>query len=290
MQASPPQPAGVSHKARRLTVDNWLGACDRKRRQLFPAEPVVEGHPLARACHALAEGVAAFGDDNCATAFERAVPWLDEPTPYLDLRAVALLAAVSFAEATRQGAAAERAVRWAQEIYAVRCGGILPDRRGSSIVHLWGHLQECALAEAGIYFRRPEWIEAALTSAERLLIPAVEFAFPALTSIAFDVSCTVRGLEALGTATSDARLRGMRTSGGPGSTAATRPARQCSTANGVSRTTGSTMESSTPTQAPNPTSKRAWHSRRPEDSGNAHLRCGRAAATSPHDTGRVAKR
>lgn len=160
---------------------------------------------LARACHALADGVAAFGDQASAAAFERAMPWLDEPTPYLDIRAVALLAAIRYAEGTASGAADERAIRWADELHAARWQGILPDRRGSATVHLWGHLQECALAEAGVHFGRQEWIDAARASAERLLIPAVELGFPGPTSIAFDVSCAVRGLDALGRATGDAR-------------------------------------------------------------------------------------
>ena len=182
---------------------NFISKWDGTKNMVGRTSADPYGPWLARACQALADGVAAFSDQDCASAFERAMPWLDEATPYLDVRAVALLAALRYAEATRSGAAAERAVRWADEIYATRWQGILPDRRGSSTVHLWGHLQECALAEAGTYFRRPEWVEAARASAERLLIPAVELKFPGPTSIAFDVSCAVRGLLAVGTATGD---------------------------------------------------------------------------------------
>lgn len=184
---------------------NFISRWDGTKNMVGRTSADPYGPWLARACHALADGVAAFGDQDCAPAFERAMPWLDEATPYLDVRAVALLAALRYTEATRSGAAAERAIRWADEIYATRWQGILPDRRGSSTVHLWGHLQECALAEAGAYFRCREWVEAARASAERLLIPAVDLKFPGPTSIAFDVSCAVRGLGAVGRATGDDR-------------------------------------------------------------------------------------
>jgi hypothetical protein len=184
---------------------NFISSWDGTKNMVGRTSADPYGPWLARACHALADGVAAFGDQGCTAAFERAMPWLDEATPYLDVRAVALLAALRYREATRSGAAAERAIRWADEIYSARWQRILPDSRGSSTVHLWGHLQECALAEAGAYFGRPEWIEAARASAERLLIPAVDFGFPGPRSIAFDVSCAVRGLAAVGKATGDAR-------------------------------------------------------------------------------------
>ena len=182
-------------------ISTWEGTKNMVGRT--SADPY--GPWLARACHALADGASAFGDRDCAAAFERAMPWLDETTPYLDVRAVGLLAALRYGEATGSGAAIERALLWAGEIYASRWHGILPDMRGSSTVHLWGHLQECALADAGAYFGRAEWIEAARTSAERLLIPAVDLEFPGPTSIAFDVSCAVRGLQAVGKATGDGR-------------------------------------------------------------------------------------
>ena len=160
---------------------------------------------LARACDALAAATATFGDQACAVAFERAMPWLDEPTPYLDVRAVALLAALRYHEGTGSRSAGARAHLWADELYASRCDGILPNRIDCTTVHLWGHLQECALATAGTAFNRPDWIEAARASTERLLIPAVERSFPAERSIAFDVSCVSRGLNALHRATGDTR-------------------------------------------------------------------------------------
>ena len=54
----------------------------------------------ARAMHALAHGVATFGVPEYAERFERGLPWLDRPTPYLDVRAVAILAVLEYWSAT----------------------------------------------------------------------------------------------------------------------------------------------------------------------------------------------
>jgi hypothetical protein len=164
---------------------------------------------LARACLALVEGAVTFGSDECSRALARAMPWLDEPTRYLDIRAVALLAALVEHGATGSAPSGDRAERWADELYDSRCRGILPDTRGSAEIHLWGHLQECALAEAGLAFGRRDWVDAARESADTLLVPAAVAAFPAFRSIAFDVSCTVRGLDAVGRATGDNRYHRM---------------------------------------------------------------------------------
>ncbi|MFN0093861.1 MAG: hypothetical protein ACKVVT_03665 [Dehalococcoidia bacterium] len=160
---------------------------------------------LARACEALAAGGRAFEDERCTQALRRAIPLLRLPTPHLDLRAVALLAALEFPPATEPVELAGCASSWAQEIFDSRIGALLPDARDSSAVHLWGHLQECALAEAGLRFGRADWTRAAQASSDLLLVPAAESAFPEHTSIPFDVSCTVRGLESVGRATGEGR-------------------------------------------------------------------------------------
>ncbi|MBI5289803.1 MAG: hypothetical protein HY873_12600 [Chloroflexi bacterium] len=186
---------------------NFIADWDGRRQLDTPTSRPGNGPWHARGMHALASGFSAFGDERCAAAFESGFAVLDQPTPYLDVRAVAILAALEFWRATGSRHVAERAVAWAEEIVAARIGDVLPDRAGDPDIHLWGHLQEAALARIGSEFGRDDLVRAAARSANTVLAPAAEDAFPASTSLAFDVSSTVAGLDAVATATEEARYR-----------------------------------------------------------------------------------
>ena len=99
--------------------------------------------------------------DEWEERFRRGLRWLDGPMPYLDVRAVCVLAALEHwrATATRLRSA-ERALAWSAEIAAQRGtdNRLLNARRVESI-HLWGHLQEAALAEAGSALDQPDLVE-----------------------------------------------------------------------------------------------------------------------------------
>ncbi len=166
-----------------------------------------DGPWVARALHALACGVSAFGDANCAESFEKGLPWLDRATPYLDVRAVCVLASVEYWRTTRADDVAARGLTWAKEIADAARNNVLPNEVGSAQNHLWGHLQEAALGDAGMALGRPDLVEAARRSAEAVLIPAVEKRFPGPRVLPFDVSCVVRDLDAVAAATGEFRYR-----------------------------------------------------------------------------------
>lgn len=159
----------------------------------------------ARAMHALARGVAVLGDTDLAAHFERGLPWLDQPAPYLDVRAVAVLAALEYWQATGHRATGDRALRWAEEIAASFSLGRLPNALGVAEVHLWGHLQEVALARAGVAFGRPEFTRLARASVETVFVPVVERGFPQRRVLPFDVSCAVLALDAVAEASGEQR-------------------------------------------------------------------------------------
>lgn len=58
-------------------------------------------------------------------------------------------------------------------------GSVLPDEADNSEVHLWGHLQEAALARIGLAFDRDDLIQATARSADELLSPVALRAFAA---------------------------------------------------------------------------------------------------------------
>jgi hypothetical protein len=100
---------------------------------------------------------------------------------------------------------ADRAVAWSHEIASHSSGSSLLNAAGVQPIHLWGHLQEAALAETGSLLGQQELVECARASAEALLLPAVESGFDFDRVLPFDVSCTVAGLAAVARATSDER-------------------------------------------------------------------------------------
>ena len=159
----------------------------------------------SRAMHALAAGVTVFGGTEYIESFERGLPWLDRPCPYLDVRAVCVLACLEYWAATGKPAVAERALSWSEEIAASRLGDLLPDMAGEPNIHLWGHLQEVALVRAALAFDRPDLARVAQASADAVLVSAVDRAFTAPTTIPFDVSCTIHALTAVAEVTRDVR-------------------------------------------------------------------------------------
>jgi hypothetical protein len=184
---------------------NFIGDWEGRRQLDTPTSRPGGGPWHARGLHALACGVAAFGDDRYVRAFEAGLPALDRPMPYLDVRAVGVLAALEFSRATGARPVAARALAWAEEIAAARIGDVLPDRAGVAAIHLWGHLQEVALARAGTEFGRDDLIQVAARSADAVLAPAAQRAFAGPRALPFDVSSTVAGLDAVAAATGDAR-------------------------------------------------------------------------------------
>jgi hypothetical protein len=180
---------------------DWTGRRNRSGRTSHAGGPAWQ----ARALHALACGVGLLGGDEWDERFRRALPWIDDGMPYLDVRAVCVLAALEHWRATGATASADRALAWSSEIAAHPSGGGLLNAAGAQPIHLWGHLQETALADTGQALGQRQLVECARTSAESLLLPAVESAFDFVRVLPFDVSCTVSGLAAVGRATSDAR-------------------------------------------------------------------------------------
>ena len=160
----------------------------------------------ARALHALAWGSSTFGGAEWHERFTRGLPWVCGVMPYLDVRAVCVLAALHHWQATGDASLAKQADAWAMEIARERSGHSLLNATGVQPIHLWGHLQETALAETGRVFGRPEFVEIARASAEALLIPAADWCSTAPCVLPFEVSCIVSGLATVARSTEDPRF------------------------------------------------------------------------------------
>ena len=205
---------------------NFIADWNGRRQVHTPTSRPGGGAWQARGMHALACGTATFDDGGYAEAFESGLAALDRPTPYLDVRAVCVLAALKYWQTTGARHVAARALVWADEIYKGRIGDVLPDRAGSAEVHLWGHLQEAALARVGAEFGRDDLVQAAARSAGAVLAPAAQHAFAGRRAVPFDVSSTVLGLDAVAAATGDAHyvaLAGLARAWFDGRNAASKP-------------------------------------------------------------------
>jgi hypothetical protein len=93
---------------------------------------------------------------------------------------------------------------WADEVASCNVEGVLmnnPDERG--IPHLWAHLEEGALAEAGGLLGDSGLIEIASQSAMSLFAPLVHTGFDLPSVTPYDVASAVYGLDRLATVTGD---------------------------------------------------------------------------------------
>lgn len=188
---------------------NFIEGWDGKRQLSSPTSRPGGGPWQGRAMHALGRAFAVFGSESYGTAFERGLRALSEPTPYLDMRALNAIAVFEYGQATGSTSANTLALRWAESIAACRIDDILPDIEGQTTIHLWGHLQEAAVARIGASAGRKDLVRVAARSADAILAPAAESAFAGARSLAFDVGSTVAGLDAVAIATGDIRYRDL---------------------------------------------------------------------------------
>ena len=122
-----------------------------------------------------------------------------------DVRSLHVLALQRWLDASRGGAPARRHLGdWADEIADTRCGDVLmnsPDETGTP--HLWAHIQEAALAGAGVSLGRPDLIDVAAASATALVAPAIESGFEAPHVQPYDVQSATCVMDALTAATQE---------------------------------------------------------------------------------------
>ena len=69
--------------------------------------------------------------------FKRGMRWIDAEFPYLDVRAVCVLAALEHWRGTRDSASADRAICWSRQITDYAIADILPDAADVQPIHLW---------------------------------------------------------------------------------------------------------------------------------------------------------
>ncbi|MDP9329972.1 MAG: hypothetical protein M3P11_04940 [Actinomycetota bacterium] len=93
---------------------------------------------------------------------------------------------------------------WAEEISSCRADGILMNSSTETgTPHLWAHLQEGALAEAGALLDESSFVDVARASALQLFVPIVRSGFDLPNVTPYDVASSVFALARLGLVTGD---------------------------------------------------------------------------------------
>lgn len=183
---------------------NFIADWDGERNLGGPTSVATGPFWNARALAGLA-AAASIGIAAAAAAYARALEATsDEPTGG-DVRAIQVRAVLETRGPASEPALRARLTRWCDEIAALQEGEVLLDNSVERPVHLWGHLQESALAAAGTLLGRPGLVDIARRSAEVVFVPQIRSAFDLRVVQPDAVANAVLAMDALAAATGSAR-------------------------------------------------------------------------------------
>ena len=176
-------------------VYDWRGT----RNQAGITSSTGENFWHARALAGVSNAWLIFGDERALAALHRGLDHaVTRPAPS-DVRAVHLLVGLRLLEHDGFGGMAPTLRRWARDIAGCRIGDRLmnnPDERGDP--HLWAHVQEGALAEAGRVLGDDDLVDVAVSSARAVWEPVVRGGFDLPSVSPYDVACAIDCLDRLG--------------------------------------------------------------------------------------------
>ena len=184
-------------------IADWSGA----RNEHGPTSVAGGSFWQARGVLGLAKAAVALDDPRASRGVRLGLGQVrDAPAP-ADVRAIHVLTAVRLlrgggAPELETGLRADLA-EWSAELVACRRDGVLFDNPDQTEPHLWGHVQEAALAEAGMYLGRVDLVDVARESALRYLAPLIESGFDLPRVQPYGVASALLGVERLAAATGD---------------------------------------------------------------------------------------
>lgn len=123
-----------------------------------------------------------------------------------NVRAIHILTAVDLLRSGRAPELRTDLGPWTAELVACRRDGVLFDDPDEHEPHLWGHIQEGALALAGAYLDREDLVQVARASALLYLAPLIDSRFDLPTVQPDGVASALFGVETLATVTGERRF------------------------------------------------------------------------------------
>jgi hypothetical protein len=185
-------------------ITHWNGT----RNESGPTSFAGGGFWHARGVHALARACRTFDDPRVRAGAEAGMSHIRRsPVPAANVRAVHILAAIELARAGVSDDLPAVVGAWCDELVACRRDGVLFDDPDQQRPHLWGHVQEGVLAEAGAFLGRPDLIDVARESALRYLAPLIDGRFDLPLVQPYGVASAVFGVDRLAAVTGDPRFR-----------------------------------------------------------------------------------
>ncbi len=175
-------------------VSDWHGT----RNEQGPTSYAGGAFWHARASFALAKVWIVQGDVRAREALLRALPEIREAADVPpDVRAIHAQMAAELLRAGSPPRLRADLERWSDELARCRRGAVLLDNPDQAEPHLWAHVQEGVLAEAGDLLDRPDLVRIARDSALAYLAPIVESGFDLPTVQPYGVASAVYSLDKL---------------------------------------------------------------------------------------------
>jgi hypothetical protein len=186
-------------------ITDWEGTHNRTGISSVPGGAFWQ----ARATHAMCRAAIVLGDKRADDALGRALDSMDAPAPP-DVRALHVITALELLAAGRAPDMRGRVAAWTDELLSCQRDGMLlnsPHELGHP--HLWGHVQEAALAGAGVLLGRDDVIAAAMRSADLVFAAAIDSGFDMPRTQPYDVASAIEVMDRLHAVTGSARCAGL---------------------------------------------------------------------------------
>ncbi|MEK7862390.1 MAG: hypothetical protein AAB295_03910 [Chloroflexota bacterium] len=181
-------------------VTDWAGTRNTTGPTSFPGG----GFWHARGVRALAKAWLTFDDDRSRDGLRRGLAFvrteIDVPP---DVRSLHAMTAIDVLRAGRMADLRADLERWCDEIAAQRHGDVLRDNPDEEEPHLWGHVQEGVLADAGTLLERADLVAIARRSALSYLAPLIQSGFDAPTVQPYGVASAIYSVDRLAAVTGE---------------------------------------------------------------------------------------
>jgi hypothetical protein len=174
-------------------VTDWEGTRNRNGASSFAGGAFWQ----ARALQAAARAAIVLHDTRAEAMLDRGLIWMRAPAPP-DVRALHVMTTVDLLRAGRVPRLRDHLTAWIdQMLTCTRDGMLMNAREETGRPHLWGHVQEAALADAGALVGRDDVVGIARRSAELVFHDVITGGFDRPRVQPYDVASAIEVMDRL---------------------------------------------------------------------------------------------